>query len=1101
MKTVTSFLFLGILAIGVTLPSVAQGGAAQYTVLLADPPVGERLTTANNAVKSLSTRRLAAPSADYLRRQVRRRQAPVAEEIKALGIDVLGSARNVVNALFVRCTEEQAAEIERIPGVLRAVRAKTYRPFLDKVPEIVGRSAALRLPDGTTVTGDGIKIGILDSGLDFSHEAFQESPSDPTLSGNGALPMLDGYPKGDPEHLLFANSKVVAVRSFVHLLNTREAATSTPDDNSPLDWLGHGTAVAMAAAGNRVQSPVGPLQGIAPEARIGVYKIIGTPGIADGASSSAIIAAIDAAVEDGMDILNLSIGDESAFPWDWEGEDCEHEASRECNPDAIALRRAVTDFGLVAVVAAGNSGTNGLQSSPTFNTLSGLSSVPESIAVGATLNSRRLGRAVRIAGTSYEAVAGPGPLSASDIEATAVPAWAFDDPTGCSPYPVGAVEGRIAVVETGHCPDALQVEIADAAGAVALLSLNFYQEGGDPGAPLPLEGLEATDIPAFAAGPDAGFAFLNEWQDADAVTLSLEVAPLETASDPTQVADFSSRGPTLRQSLKPDVVAPGVVYTATPLVGFQGNSYRPSGYSQTEGTSFSAPIVAGTAALVWQARPEFSAREVASALVNTANPNVLEGESPATVLSVGAGMLDVDRAICSVTTSVPPSVSFGISEEQGRPDPQQITIRNRANEQHTYHATVERDHTGCEASVTLNGLSQAQFTLAAGQSTSISVGLDSTSCGPGTFEGRIRVANGQSDFDIVVPYLYSVGDNVPFNSIIVAGGVGQSPPGTAAAEFLGAKIIDRYGLPVTGLPVSFRVAAGEGTVRRSDAVTSQFGTVSADVEYDPTTAEQQVILEVGDLEIPFEFYVEGSAPAVTALGTAGLAGVHEAFAPGSILNLFGTDLGEFEGSIQAEWAPVSLKGTSVSFDVPGRGTSVAGRLLYVSNDRIDLQIPWELQGSESALVKVKTGFVGSPVSVGIAEVSPAIFPSPLAPMPTPAQSEPAIGWFLRGDAETITASNPAQPGETLGVVMTGNGPVEDPTSSGEALMVVNSTVHTPTVTVGGQSADVTYSSLIPGTIGVYAVGFVVPETASGGQTTVQVRINGVDSNLVGLPLR
>ena len=189
-----------------------------------------------------------------MRRAVARRQDPVKTAIEALGIEVLGSVSNVLNAVFVRATPEQAGAIAGLPGVRDVVQGRRYEPMLKSVAKIVHASAAYVRPVGHQLFGEGMKIAIIDSGLDFDHEAF----SDPSL------PSLDGYPLGDSHYLHLANSKVIVVRSYIDSLVSRAPASSTPDDLSPNDLSGHGTAVAMIAAGRRVRTPLGTVMGIAP---------------------------------------------------------------------------------------------------------------------------------------------------------------------------------------------------------------------------------------------------------------------------------------------------------------------------------------------------------------------------------------------------------------------------------------------------------------------------------------------------------------------------------------------------------------------------------------------------------------------------------------------------------------------------------------------------------------------------------------------------------------------------------------------------------------------------------------------------------------------
>src|SRR5690606_34268275 len=143
------------------------------------------------------------------------------------------------------------------------------RLHLDEASHIVNLPAARNLTGGQNGSGAGIKIGVIDTGIDETHPAFQDP---------GVTPPA-GFPKGFPEDRPFTNNKIIAARSYVHLLNPPDPESSAPDDETPRDRVGHGTAVAMIAAGLPVTSPVGPIVGAAPKAFLGSYKIFGSPDI------------------------------------------------------------------------------------------------------------------------------------------------------------------------------------------------------------------------------------------------------------------------------------------------------------------------------------------------------------------------------------------------------------------------------------------------------------------------------------------------------------------------------------------------------------------------------------------------------------------------------------------------------------------------------------------------------------------------------------------------------------------------------------------------------------------------------------------------------
>ncbi len=734
----------GVLAACLLAPWPAKADpVAQYTVVLESPATGRRLSMARGKDAGRAPARVSASSLAVVARAVAATQQPVLAALEAGGATVLGSVRNVLNAVFVRATATQAEAFAAIPGVRSVTPSLDLEPNLDAVAGAVGlNGAGLRRP-GLSATGAGIKIAIIDSGLDFYHPAFQDD----------SLPPLHGYPKGRPEHLAFANSKIVAIRSYMQLQNSGDPATSAPDDNSPVDFSGHGTAVAMVAAGQRVESPAGPLEGIAPKAYLGIYKVTGTPGIRQSANSQAVIAAIDDAVTDGMDILNLSIGQVAASPWNSQGADCGRLLGNNCDPLAIAAQSAVLDFGRVVVAAAGNSGQIGERASPTRNTIASPAIAPDVIAVAATANSRRLEQSVRLGGSSFAALSGSGPVLAEALTAPAVLAGRLRNRHACSPFPAGALEGSIVVAERGgHCWFVDKVEHAMRAGAVGAVIFDNEPSG----ALFEMEALRDTDIPAYFISASSGEALSRRLGGAP-VRLTLDPAPVARLTDATQIAGFSSRGPTPGLNLKPDLAAPGVsIYTADAWLDARPHGFNPSEYRQMQGTSLAAPAVAGGAALVWQLNPDWSAREVSSALINTAARSVVEGGEIARAGSVGSGLLDLAAALDPIATVEPPTIGFGRFSSRSMPVWQEIFITNRSRRPQTYRVVVTpRDHDP-RAAVNLDGFSEISFDLLPDEYVAVRATLEGFMPQPGSYEGYLRITRAGRPGALRVPYLYVV---------------------------------------------------------------------------------------------------------------------------------------------------------------------------------------------------------------------------------------------------------------------------------------------------------------------------------------------------------
>ncbi len=631
----------------------AAEGIRGYTVVLREPSVGQQIP---NRLRTRGGRvdfQRAANQADLrnLEHSVDLSQQPVRAAIEHEGAEVVGSVRHVLNAIFIRATPDQASRIQGLGGVARVVRDARFKLLLNRAGEIVRAPQAWDMLGGIDNAGAGLRIGILDSGIEATHPALVDDDLTPP----------PGFPKARPGDLRFTTKKIIVARSYVSLLTSADPAYSSPDDYSPRDRVGHGTAVATIAAGRRVEAPAATITGIAPKAFLGNYKIFGSPGINDFSNTAAVIAAIDDAVTDGMDIISISFGAVAQFPFDAQGGVCSDNPDVLCDPAALAAQTA-TELGVVVVASAGNAGAYGEQSFPTYNSIATPASAPAVIAVGASVNARQFVQSVQFAGFNVLAIAGTGPKLQSPLQREAVDVARLGDAFGCQPFPNGSLDQKIAVIERGgDCDFEPKVAHAAAAGAVGVVVTNV--DGDDE--PFLMSGLEWTDIPAFMIGDSDGNTLHARLGGGARVFVTMDPTPVERAFGFDLLAPFSSRGPSPSNDIKPDLVAPGeFIYTGAQTFDPNGDTYDPSGYTSVDGTSFSAPIVAGAAALVMQRHPEFSVAEVKSALVNTAGPEIVEDGQPARVNSAGAGLLDIPVALDPIATVTPATLSFGVGRRR-----------------------------------------------------------------------------------------------------------------------------------------------------------------------------------------------------------------------------------------------------------------------------------------------------------------------------------------------------------------------------------------------------------------------------------------------------
>src|SRR5437588_13041901 len=167
--------------------------SADYALVLEDPPVARKFSS-RNALQS-------APAQTYVR-TIRMAQSSVQSELARRGVPVVSTEQVLVNAVFVRATPQTAVELKKIPGVLFVQYLPPVTRDLNAAVNLVNAPAAWSAVGGTSNAGAGIRIGIIDTGIDQNHPGFQDSSLTPPA----------GFPKGDPA---FTNSNVIVARSYV----------------------------------------------------------------------------------------------------------------------------------------------------------------------------------------------------------------------------------------------------------------------------------------------------------------------------------------------------------------------------------------------------------------------------------------------------------------------------------------------------------------------------------------------------------------------------------------------------------------------------------------------------------------------------------------------------------------------------------------------------------------------------------------------------------------------------------------------------------------------------------------------------------------------
>jgi subtilisin family serine protease len=467
--------------------------------------------------------------------------------------------------------------------------------------------------------GEGVVVGIIDTGVNHDHPSFAEAgPGDGYAHSNprgkfyGACDPLTGAP--------FCNDKLIGFYDFTG---------TTPEDTN-----GHGSHTASTTAGNVLDGElVAPtitlnrrLSGVAPHANIISYKVCITT-----CPVSAILAAINQATLDEVDVVNFSIGGESSDPWS--------------DLDAQAFLNA-HNAGVFASVSAGNAG-------PGAGTIGSPADAPWVHTVGASTHNRKLLNSLQnlsgggsqppgdMAGKSLTAGYGPAPI---------VYAGDFGDPLCQNPFLPGTwTAGEIVVCDRGVNARVDKASNAATGGAGGFVLANEEASGDSTvGDAYAIPGVNITYRDSLA---------LKTWlASGGGHTATISGTQIDVANANGDVmASFSSRGPNPASGelLKPDVTAPGVDILAAVNTA---NPTSPTEYGVLSGTSMSSPHSAGAAALIRALHPSWTPDQVKSALVTTGFTNLPgsgseahgvlkdDGSTPADPFDYGGGRIDLLRA-------------------------------------------------------------------------------------------------------------------------------------------------------------------------------------------------------------------------------------------------------------------------------------------------------------------------------------------------------------------------------------------------------------------------------------------------------------------------
>lgn len=651
---------------------------------------------------------------DFNRRETRSVKAELAAQRNAFKQWLRKNAPNAkdvgeydlaLNAVAVRLNGTSLDTLAAAPMVVHAEYEGLYYPTRGEAdPDLGLIDPGPTFVAGTDTAGAGVKVAVVDTGIDQSHPCFDDTD----------------YP--DAEQLgdkAFTNNKVIVAKVFNNKAGSRGYTPEAIQD--------HGTHVAGTIACNAdteaaVDGVAIPykVSGVAPAALLGNYNVF--PGDVDNARSEDILNALEAAYADGMDVANMSLGGGSHGVQD-------------------LLTMAVDNLdmaGMVVAVAAGNSG-------PGHYTVESPGMAARALTAGASTVGHFVGTSVTVENVGiFGAAAGDFPTVTTDDFTYPLGVVLNTDgslSTACSAV-TDNLTGKIALISRGTCTFSTKILNAEKAGAVAVLVVNNV--AGDPTA----MGSDGTPnqptIPAYMvslADKDALIA-----ADTLSTTISAAESYFGDTGNENIMAGFSSQGPTdVDFRVKPDVVAPGVnVLSSIPMSYCDEPELGCWAFFQ--GTSMATPHLAGTAAVVIGEHGDWTAAQVRSAIVNTAVRDELtkytDGTTPVNDVNItGAGLENVPNAVNAAVALDPVSISFGaVPSGSGQTKTFTVTLTDLGGGG-TYNVAIAGDP-GAGVTFTVD---KPSVTLSAGGSATVTVTMSaSKGADKGDYQAWLNIGDGGS---------------------------------------------------------------------------------------------------------------------------------------------------------------------------------------------------------------------------------------------------------------------------------------------------------------------------------------------------------------------
>ncbi len=688
-------------------------------------------------------------------KKIEAEQAELTENLKKISpeIKVLFRYRLVLNAMSILVPEALVEKVKALPGVATQEKSQIFsRPSVN-LTEI--KEAAQKLGELNSVNfigadkvhqrglkGQGQKIGIIDTGIDYTHAMF---------GGAGTIEAYKAIDPAKPSEV-FPNPKVV---NGIDLVGTNFngasdlAAERIPmPDTNPIDEAGHGTHVAGTVAG--LGDGINTYSGVAPEASLYAIKVFGAVG---STTDEVVIAAMEWAADpdqnldlkDQLDVVNLSLGSE-------------YGSAHVMYTEAI---ENLTQGGTIVVASAGNSG-------PQRNIVGAPSVAEEAISVAATIDGMEHNwkfAAVRFhyesaASELAEAVEGPASkkiTETGDVQGEIVYVGTANE--DFTPEVIEKIKGHVALVDRGGKFFIEKLTRAAKAGAIGVILAN--NQDGPPfamGVGGPQD--KPIEVPAIMITKSLGDKIKQELSANRKVRIQFKTDErVERPEMIDSITGFSSQGPRFEDALiKPEISAPGEnIISAAMGKGKEG--------IKLSGTSMSAPHVAGVVALLKQSHPQMSVKEIKSLLMGTAKSIQASDKTIYPVSRMGAGRVQVEAAVQSPMISSTTGISLGIVSLEG-----QKTIRRTLNLKNTSAEDLQLklSFQGSpqiqidEQNIEIKGFSKKDITV------EIRLKADGLKEGPSEMSGILQLKSGDKEvFRFPVLALASTVSQVKAASLVV----------------------------------------------------------------------------------------------------------------------------------------------------------------------------------------------------------------------------------------------------------------------------------------------------------------------------------------------